>query len=266
MSRIEYTAIIRTDRSGELIQKVVKCLRAQALPPTEILFVDSSGSSTCRDELAAMGARVIAYPDEPFNFSKAINTGTAAARCPHVLLISSHVLFESPTIVSDGLARAASTESAIVYWYFAPDGILTEIPITRSLFDGKNGLSNSSAFFPLSLLRERLFKEEVFSAEDQEWAAWYFRKHNGKILRISHPDVKYLNPYANINKIVNEEIAVAYYARRRNLLPDKIIARLLRASLAAIRRRPDRARMHWEIAKGLFFAWFKRPQRLSKYY
>ena len=119
---------------------------------------------------------------------------------------------------------------------------------------------------PRERMREIEFREEVFSAEDQAWAATYFQRQRRSILRIEHPQLVYANPNVNARKTINEEIAIAYFAYRRGLWPDQIVARALRALLAAVRGRPDRASMHWHIAKGLFMAWFKAPRAQSKYY
>jgi glycosyltransferase involved in cell wall biosynthesis len=262
-----YTAIIRTDRCDDLVQQMVARLYAQSLPPSEVLFVDSSGSNQCSEDLRNLGGRVVLYPREPFNFSKAINIGVEAAQYENCLIISSHVLLDRQSLVADGLNAAQESSCGVVYWAPVPANQITECrKISAANFNGTNGLSNSCAFIPTALLRERPFREEVFSAEDQEWAAWYLRTRKGNTLRFVQPGMRYLNPNTNITKKINEEISIAYFTYRRNLHPDKILSRLARVIIAAARRRPEHARMHWEICKGLLLANFRKPTRQSKYF
>lgn len=262
-----YTAIIRTDRCDDIVRDMVSHLRAQSVPPDNILFVDSSRSIKCLKELQALGAIVVTYPDEPFNFSKAINIGVDAAERENCLIISSHVILHRSTFIADGLSAARQNNCDVLYWAISPvKGVDGNYVITTENFNGKNGLSNSCALIPTALLRQRRFREEVFSAEDQEWASWYLRQRRGRVMRTVHSGFEYQNPNVNATKKINEEIAIAYYTYRRNLMPDYIAARLLRALLAAVRRRPERARMHWEIVKGLTSAIFKKPVRQSKYF
>ena len=262
-----YTAIIRTDRCDELVRRMVALLQQQTLPPSEIVFVDSSRSPTCSQELQQLGGTVVPYPPEPFNFSKAINVGVAAARHANCLIISSHVLLHEKDFIADGVRAAQQHDCRVLYWAGIPlSGETGYFKITAANFSGNNGLSNSCGMVPTELLRERPFRPEVFSAEDQEWAAWYLRVRKGSSMRAIQPGLEYCNPHMNATKKINEEIAIAYYVYRRNLLPDYIGKRYLRALLAAVRRRPDRARLHWEIAKGLTLAIFRKPVRQSKYF
>ena len=266
MNFAEYDAVIRTDRHDATLERAVAALRRQTTPPRRIIFVDSSGNAACRDHLTKLGDTVVPYPQLSFNFSIAINVGVAAASATHVLLISSHVVLDDPQLVEDGCARAGAAGADLLYWTYAVHGVFQVFAVDKISFDGRNGLSNACAMLPRLTVLGRPFRAEVFSAEDQEWAAWFLRERNGRSLRIEHPLALYLNPNVNILKTINEEIAIAYFADRRWLGPHRIIERVLRAALAAFRRRPDRARMHWEIAKGLLAANFRKPVRLSKYY
>lgn len=262
----EYDAVIRTDRCDATLVLAVAALREQTLPPRQIIFVDSSANDACTDQLRALGGQVVIYPAEPFNFAKAINIGITAAAAPHVLLMSSHVVLSSSNIVSQGCELARSQEINALYWRVTESNDVVASAIDRQTFNGINGLSNACAMLPRHSVLQRPFREDVFSAEDQEWAGWYLREKGVRILQIKHPLVLYLNQHVNALKTVNEEIAIAYFSDRRRLGPHWIAGRLLRALLATLRRRPDKARMHWEIAKGLFFANFSKPIRKSRYY
>lgn len=266
MNFAEYDAVIRTDRHDATLERAVAALRRQTTPPRRIIFVDSSGDAACRDRLTKLGDTVVPYPQPVFNFSIAINVGLAAASSPHVLLISSHVVLDDPRLIEEGCARAQDAAAEVVYWIPSEDDVAEVFRVDKTLFDGHNGLSNACAMLPRLTALERPFRADVFSAEDQEWAGWFLRERQGRTLRVKHPLALYLNPNVNALKTINEEIAIAYFTDRRWLRPHRIIERVVRAALAAFRGRPDRARMHWEIAKGLLAANFRKPSRMSRYY
>lgn len=260
-----YAAVIRTHACGPLLEQVVASLKAQTWAPARIVFVDSSRDPAVRERLLRLG-EVVTYPDEVFNYSVAINVGMAAVAEPHALLISAHVRLDDPEVVERALSAAAGEGVEVVYWRHAASGQPARAVIGAEQFDGYNGLSNACAFFPTRLVKERPFRVDVFSAEDAEWAAWFFRHRHGRVMRVDDPFVKYENPHVNARKTINEELAIAYFAYPRNRWPDKIAARVGRAALALVRGRKDRARMHWEIGTGLLLMWFRAPNGTSKYF
>lgn len=265
-----YTAVIRTDNCTPLLERVVAALRAQTIPPREIIFVDSSREESIHKALLNLGGRVVIYPDESFNFSIAINIGAQVVETPWLMLISSHVVLSDPELVARGLSSIRLFSCNAAYWSPPLPGftgkIAIESVITDRDFNGYNALSNSCSLLPAHVVRDRPFRPEVFSAEDQEWGGWWMKEHGARILKIEHSGVDYLNANINICKYINEEISIAYFAYRRNLWVDRILARLGRGFLAGLRGRSERSKMHFQIAKGLFFAWFRQPRRQSKYY
>lgn len=277
--KVEYTAVIRTDRCGDLLKKTVDLLTKQSMPPKKIIFVDSSMDSACAAELAKIGDKVVEYPDAEFNFSRAINVGIDVVSTPNVLILSSHVLLESEEIIETGWREAHQRN--IVAWCGYPangDKSVREFEVqetSRRNFNGHNGLSNSCAMIPTDLAKLRPFREEVFASEDQEWTAWYLNENESSILRLKAKNLVYSNPNFvadtmdpsyNPTKRLNEIIAVAYYVNRRNLRPDKIISRVARGCFAIMRQRPRRAFFHWSVAFELTKANFYEPRRKSKYF
>jgi len=261
-----YDAVIRTDHHSDLLERVISALRGQTSPPNKIILVDASREPGCREKLLRLGDIVIQYPDTQFNFAHALNLGIEAADAPEVLLISSHVVLNDITLIERGQTLGREHGAGVVYWKAADRGTLRLQLNQAGSFNGHNGLSATCALIPRQDALERPFRTDVFSAEDQEWAGWYLHNRNGKTLQIEHPQFEYLNPNANIQKTINEEIAIAYFTNRKLLRPRHIAARILRAALAGLRHRPGRARLHWEIAKGLLLANFRQPNRRSRYY
>lgn len=262
----EYSAVIRVEKCSRVFLNTLHGLRAQSTPPTEIVLVDSSRDPQERAHLAELGCKVVVYPDEPFNFSKAINLGAAAATSDWLLVISSHFVLNGPLVLQRADEDRIGNQCALFYIYASAQRVERLTVIDAKRFNGHNGLSNTCAMVPRELVVNRPFREEVFSAEDQEWSSWFFKVKRGRMLRIESAAASYLNPNSNLFKLVNEEIAIAYFTRKRELWPDRIAARVLRALLALLRGRKARAQMHWAIAKGLTCAIFKQPIRRSKYY
>jgi hypothetical protein len=261
-----YDAVIRTDHASALLEQCVAALRQQSASPRRIFFVDASYDSRCRERLLELSDFVIQYPAIPFNFAHALNLGIEAAEGTQVLLLSSHVVLTESALIEEGRALGNQHDAGVVYW--KPTTLHSRrLQITEGrTFDGYNGLSAVCALVPRAEALARPFRTEVFSAEDQEWAGWYLRAKAGRALQIAHPDLNYLNPKKNIQKSINEEISIAYFTNRNLLRPRYIAFRILRAGLATLRHHPDRARLHWEIAKGLCIANFKQPNRESRYY
>lgn len=268
-----YGAIIRAYARTELIDNLIAALRGQTVAPKQIIIVDSSLNRSAFNNLVASDIRIVPYPDEPFNYSKAINLGVAANFYAYSLLISSHMLIEDPKLIERGMTVAAENGIDAMTWADAPLGDKSEsyTIVDRKTFRGKNGLSNSMSMVKTDLYIRRPYREEVFSAEDQEWTSWYLKAMNGQIIRFITPYLHYRNPYHSGDKfselkIFNEELSLGHFVRRRFIYPDRIIARALRGVLALSRGRRDRAKMHFAFAWAMVKANFVRPVVQSKYF
>ncbi|MEI9407193.1 MULTISPECIES: glycosyltransferase family 2 protein [unclassified Mesorhizobium] len=269
-----YAAVIRAYQCTPLLIEVIEALRRQSVPPKRLIIVDSSRDPAVSSAFEELGADIVTYPSEDFNFSKAINLGVAVNDQPLTLIISSHMLIRAPDLIAKGWDAGLSGGMEIVYWRHPP---AQDAPhechtvMTNHNFNGRNGLSNTMAMIPTRLLRERPFREEVFSAEDQEWTKYYLASRRHAMLRIDTRDVSYSNPNHNAEtwsetKLLREELAIGYFVNRRLLLPDRIIARLLRGILATLRRRPEKARVHFGFAWAMTKANFKQPSAKSRYF
>jgi hypothetical protein len=263
---LPYDAVIRTDHASALLERCIAALRQQSDSPRRIFIVASSLDSRCRERLLELSDFVIQYPAVPFNFADALNLGVEAAEGIQVLLLSSNVVPGDRTLIEEGRTLGKQYDAGVVYWKRTTLRS-RRLQITEGrTFDGYNGLSAAYALVPRAEAPARPFRTEAFSAEDQEWAGWYLRTEAGQTLQIEHQGLEYLNPKKNIQKSNNEEISIAYFTNRNLLRPRHIAFRILRAGLATLRHHPDRARLHWEIVKGLCIANFKQPNRESRYY
>ncbi len=263
---VEYTALIRTHDSSPRVEETVAALRAQTLPPACILAVDSASSPAQRRTLDALVDVVVDYPDPVFNYSKAINVGIERCRTPWVLVVSSHIVLQDGCAIARAFREMRAIDAAGFYLHRGTRPEWKLEPIDRSTFDGRNGLSNSCAFLPTAAVAERPFREDVFSAEDQEWAADHFRRHDATILRIGLDSLKYNNPNENELKLINEEISIAYFTCREKLGVRYLLEWLIRAAIYFAAGRTRRSKTYLTIFKELVMARFRPPMRVSKYY
>jgi glycosyltransferase involved in cell wall biosynthesis len=269
-SDMKYTALIRTYNSLPLVAEVVAALRAQAIPPDRIIAVDSNSELEQRLALDALFDQVIDYPPEPFNYSKAINIGVEACKTDYVLIISSHVLLNDPYLISYGINHISSAKQPCLGCCFNQGGD-TEKTYGVTLVNKRNfslllGLSNSCALLKKKYITDRPFLEDVFSAEDQEWAAYYLRNHDASFFSFHSIYVKYQNQHMNELKTLNEFISMAYFTHRELRGPKYILPRLARSLFAFLRNRPERAKLHMTMAVELFLTNFRKPVRRSAYY
>lgn len=272
MDRPRYGAVIRAYQCTPLLEKVVAALQAQTVPPEVILVVDSSRSNETSAKFAALGVTVVPYPEGEFNYSRAINVGVAANPAPLTLIISSHVLL-GPQMVERGWRDAQARGLEIAFWTPPKPGQEGEVEyvVDRRNFNGRNGISNSAALIPTRRILDRPYREEVFSAEDQEWTRYYFKTFRRGIWCVKTSGMQYLNPNHGVGawsweKLLNEELAIGHFVNRRLIMPDRIVTRFLRGVLATIRRRPERARMHFCIAQAYLMANFRQPKAKSRYF
>lgn len=275
MNTKKYTALIRTQNSHPIVVDVVAALRAQTHPPETILAVDSASSPEQKLKLNSIVDKIIDYPNEPFNYSKAINIGVQACLSEYVLIISSHVVIQDIHMIQNGLELIQNESQNCLGFCLiptpTPEKTWQTLKVNNKNFSPLIGLSNSCAFLQVQPIINRPFREDVFSAEDQEWAAYYLRNQNSYFFSITSHHLKYSNPHT-LNKHtydlkkMNEIISMAYFTHPQLRSPKMIISRLLRSILAFIRNRPDRAKLHLTLAKELFLAHFRKPVRKSSYY
>lgn len=177
------SVLIRTKDSARTLERVINGLGCG--PEDEVLVVDSGSQDATLAIAGKQGARIVSAPG-PFNYSKSLNLGFAAARNPWVVVISSHAI----PIVSDflGMHRAAVQ-------YFPPDVVVGYGPSTISpkakaaaetaeigYFDESNYLAvdhlcgNGNAIYRRAAWEELPFDETIRTAEDKLWMRAMFQR------------------------------------------------------------------------------------------
>src|SRR5690349_14373473 len=229
--RITYAALIRTFNSANTLQDTLFYLSRQTASPAQYIFVDS-GSTDGTLTMAPYASILHRYDGKPFNFSEAINQGVEYVVADYVLIISSHTILVNPNAIEYALTLLSRLD-AIGAAYFCSEntGNLRHTLIHKENFDGFNVLWNTWSLIRVDLLRKRAFRSEVFAAEDQEWARWLLYSTDKMIARIAGAGMSMNNRYTTgkpgQNKLINEYVAIAYFANR-SLLTPRNLARIVR--------------------------------------
>lgn len=175
------SVLIRTFNSGKTLELVLAAL--PLAEGDEFVVVDSGSTDATLAIASRHGARVI-QPAGPFNYSKSLNLGFAAARNPWVLVMSSHCIPASAGML--GLLRQTASEAAapvaVIYGQIdlcklrdaaaAPDYIDQARWERNRPRPGGNGL----ALYRRACWAEHPFAEDLVTAEDLEWFLWAMRR------------------------------------------------------------------------------------------
>ena len=221
LCNLEYSAVIRTFNSAATLPLTLGSLRSQTKQPNRYIFVDSGSTDNSLQSLPNESS-VHKFVGPEFNYSEALNQGINLASTAYVLLISSHIEIKNREAIEYALGLVSANETiAAAYFGGAEEiGPLRSELIDKRNFTGFNGLWNSCALIKLSWLRERGFRREVFSAEDQEWANWVFSVKNGAIACIYGAGAMNNNPRrASRRKWLNEQVSIAYFTNPKLLSP-----------------------------------------------
>jgi glycosyltransferase involved in cell wall biosynthesis len=213
-----YCVLIRTLNSERTLPVTLRLLENQTRRPMQYVVVDS-GSIDKTLNLLPAGCLIHRFVGKQFNYAEALNQGIAYATAEYVLIISSHTTLENPQAIELALDVLRSN-AGIGAAYFCNEnaGPLKHEIIDESNFDGFNGLWNTCSLVRIGLLRERPFRTDVFTAEDQEWARWLLAEKHMGTARLSGAGMVNSNPRArSLRKKANEYVAIAYFANRKLL-------------------------------------------------
>jgi len=175
------SVLIRTFNSGQTLDQVMAAL--PLAEGDEFVVVDSGSTDATLAIATRHGARVF-RPEGPFNYSRSLNVGFAAAHNPWVLVLSSHCIPASPGML--GLLRQTAFEAAaavaVIYGQVAlckpADAVAAPENIDQARWErnrpriGGNGL----ALYRRACWAEHPFAEDLITAEDLEWFLWAIRR------------------------------------------------------------------------------------------
>jgi glycosyltransferase involved in cell wall biosynthesis len=264
---VAYGALIRTFNSEGTLPATLASVRAQSLPPASWVVVDS-GSQDGTLQFLPPNATLHRFEGREFNYSAALNQGVARVREEFVLVISSHTALANPLAVEYGLGLLLGTPTiGAVYFDSTDAGELRHELITSESFDGFNGVWNTCAMHRTALLRERPFRPDVFSAEDQEWSAWWLNEQRGSIARVSGAGQRCANlRHDSPAKRLNEYVSVAWFSHRRLLRWDNILRQLWLGLQPGRKGRVYGRRFYLRLAARLVACRVRPPLYASRYY
>jgi glycosyltransferase involved in cell wall biosynthesis len=271
------SAVVRTWNSARTLAKTLRSLRMQNVAMDEIIIVDSGSNDQTREIADRFRCHWIDYPaGREFNYSESLNLGIAAATGAEILIVSSHTVLLYRDIVETMRTNLLRHNAAGVYCAHArarerlpkrddPErGQVVEVTRANT-FKGYNGLSNSCSFIDRECWELHPFDPSMPSAEDQEWAHWFFQNTSKPTVRIKNAGVLYLNPRHSIWKEARDHAVIA-----TRLLPAlhswRAISGLFRASvICAARGRRQLANRNFSIAIELLKCRFRTPRYASRY-
>jgi len=241
MSSPNYSALIRTFNSKRTLASTLLSLAQQSVPPSQYVFVDS-GSTDGTLEIAPKNSIIHHYRAKKFNYSESLNQGIAHIETPYTMVVSSHTSIANSQALEYALATLEENDD-IAAAYFVQEfaqNMRFDL-IGPKNFSGFNGVWNTCALYKTRHLRQRSFRPEVFSAEDQDWSNWAINFERKYIAKISGAGMSYNNPAGNsVLKSRNECLAVAIYVKT-DMLRFEFLARTLYRAFRPVSSMRERA-------------------------
>jgi glycosyltransferase involved in cell wall biosynthesis len=175
--------LIRTFNSAKTLERVIQGLGLSS--GDEVVVVDSGSHDTTLTIAQKHGAKII-HAAGPFNYSKSLNLGFAAARNPWVLVLSSHSIPLVPDFLEvhraamrqfpDNVAvgYAPSTISAKIYEEAKVGEVWFYTSQTYKSIEERCG--NGNAIYRRSSWQALPFDEVIRTAEDKLWLREYLQR------------------------------------------------------------------------------------------
>lgn len=218
MKRTEVTAIIRTQNSFKTLPRVIQSLEKQCDVLVEIIIVDNS-SEDCLFCGLPYVYKLVKYPSTVYSYAKAINIALPWVDTEYVLIISSHTEIQNTWSLQSAIHRLDQNANvaAICFSGTSIADIAYEAVCSQS-FNGWNGAYNTATIYRAELLRERQFREDILSAEDQEWSKWALVNKGFIIEHVVGCGMSNMNPRRlSFKKRLKEWEFISYYCYPRYL-------------------------------------------------
>ncbi|MFK7932193.1 MAG: glycosyltransferase family 2 protein [Saprospiraceae bacterium] len=229
------SVVIRSLNSASTLTKTLDSLIQQTRQVDEIILVDSGSEDNTCEIASSYGCKIISYPtDIPFNYSRALNMGIAAAIGELILIISSHIVFQNNNNLQFMLEILQRESKICVVSTYSKHEVHNSMQIQenleyRTIFNTNFygfAMTNFCSLFLRKHWIEKPFNEAMPSAEDQEWAKYFMDKHDYGTAVIYKPRIEYLNPYFNAYKVCRDMIVIGRFVHPYALTFKYIIRRV----------------------------------------
>lgn len=149
----------------------------------------------------------------PFNYSRAINIAIPYVINEYTLIISSHTGLQNSRSAKEAIdAMVTNQQIAAVAFSSSTVGDIYFKETNQDNFDGWNGAWNTASIYRTELLKNRNFREDVKSAEDQEWSKWAIHEKSKIIWHAEGCNAVNLNPKkGSLLKTLSEWESVSKY-------------------------------------------------------
>lgn len=247
-----FDVLCRTFNCEGTLTAVIETIgRSEGVHP-RYLFVDNSSTDNTK-EIFPESSRVIHYTLPGFNYAMAINIAIPYLVAEYVLVISSHVAINNPSALRKAMdILDADPQLGGVCFSSHDYGEICPHIVTAKSFNGLNGLWNSCSLYRSSLLKERPFNPEVYSAEDQEWSKWLLKIKEMKLAHLSGTAMANLNPrQMSLEKRLKEWECIAWFVDSKYLGFTFIKGRFYKAVYELYRRHPGRGWFWFRVGLAL---------------
>jgi glycosyltransferase involved in cell wall biosynthesis len=173
--------VIRAKNEARFIGETLAAMfDPSALPPHQVIVVDSGSTDGTQDIVRAFPAQLIQISPEEFTYGFALNLGVANADAELIATLSAHSLPANSNWLRNLVEPFSTARVAGVYGRQLPranatpleligmrlTGVLSETP---RFLDRRPLFSNANGAFRRSLWQEHPFDEDIRGAEDIAW-------------------------------------------------------------------------------------------------
>lgn len=248
------SVVVRSRNEEKTIERTLRLLRGQTVPPAEIILVDNASQDRTREIATLFGCQIVTVREGEFTHAYSTNLGAAHCSQDLIVFTNGHSFPISQTWLERGARHFADPLIAGVYgpqradsrasiWEKLVDvsknarfGRARYRTLERcSIFHGLGLLSTASCIIRRDLWQRHPFDEEVSAyggGEDSEWAFYYlrqgFRIVEDRDLSVLHCHGDQLLHYARRSFDYHRTYFVAYAKNRA--APRHLEARLTNSS------------------------------------
>ncbi|MBI4184354.1 MAG: glycosyltransferase [Proteobacteria bacterium] len=173
------SVVIRARDEERWIGSCLNAVANQDHAEVEVVVVDDASSDATPAIARRFGARVIAYGETGFNYSRALNLGIAAASKPLVAVLSAHCVPANEQWLARLAMHFHDPKVAAVYGRQEPlpdshsfdkRDLWTTFGLDRKVQKRDFFFHNANAMIRRARWREIPFNEAIHGVEDQDWA------------------------------------------------------------------------------------------------